>query len=267
MRLTQPAVSEQIRRLERDYDVLLFKRDRKQLQLTPAGSELFKHTRHLFELEDQIEQVLTQSRASIEGRLRIVADSACHITNILRSFRRTYPEVRVQIRTGNSQDVLAGLRNYEAEIGIAGSVPSAKDLEVLHIGQTPIVAFAAKGMFSEARTSLTLRELIEKPVVLREHGSTTRRAIEDAAFKAGFELEPAIEAEGREAVREIVASGMGVGFVSMAEFGNDERVRHYEIEGANLSMHEHVLCLAQRRDVRVIQAFRGLASAHVASTN
>ena len=68
-----------------------------------------------------------------------------------------------------------------------------------------------------------------------------------------------IEAEGREAVREIVAAGIGVGFVSEAEFGHDDRIARYRLEGVTPSMNENVVCLQQRRDVRVIRTFMQLA--------
>ncbi len=98
------------------------------------------------------------------------------------------------------------------------------------------------------------------PLVLREEGSKTRRKLEDTARAAGVTLIPAIEAEGREAVREIVASGAGVGFVSAAEFGADARLVAIPVEGAKaMVMDEALVCLRDRRGGKLVQAFFDIA--------
>ena len=62
------------------------------------------------------------------------------------------------------------------------------------------------------------------PIIFREKGSTTRKIVEEEAKKQGVRLKPVIEVEGREAMRELVASGAGIGFISEAEFVTDNRV-------------------------------------------
>jgi aminoethylphosphonate catabolism LysR family transcriptional regulator len=259
MFLTQPAVSEQIRRLERDHDVLLFRRDHRRVSLTKAGRDLFVLTRQMFEVEEQIEEMLSEARSSLEGTLRIIADSTYHIAEILRRFQSTYPKVFVSIRSGNTAAIIESLRNYDAEIGIVGSLTDTRDFRLIELGSTPIVAFAAKGVFPKSRGTISVEDLGDMRLVFREPGSTTRQKIEETAQKIGVDLAPAIEAEGREAVREIVAAGIGVGFVSEAEFGHDDRIKRYRIEGVEPSMNENVVCLQQRKDVRVIRTFMQVA--------
>ena len=87
----------------------------------------------------------------------------------------------------------------------------------------------------------------------------TRQKLEDEALKQGLRLTPAIVAEGRETVRELVASGAGIGFVSRAEFGHDERLIRFALADIDILMSETIACLAQRREVRVIRAFMDLA--------
>jgi aminoethylphosphonate catabolism LysR family transcriptional regulator len=257
--LTQPAISEQVRKLEQDHDVLLFSRERKQVQLTSEGEKLFFLTKRLFEIEDQIEDYMTETRAAIEGTLRIVVDSAHHVTGVLTKFRYRYPDVFVSLKTGNSEDVLTDLRSYNAEIGVVGSMSPGNDMASFDLGSTPIVAFAAKGFESDISSEHTLGELIKMPLVLREHGSKTRQKLEDEATRQGLVLTPAIEAEGREAIREIVASGAGIGFVSRAEFGLDDRLMQITLKDTDIQMSETLVFLNQRRDVRVIRAFSALA--------
>ncbi len=259
LHLTQPAISDQVRTLEQDYDLLLFERSRRQVRLTPQGEALFEITKALFDAEARAHDFLTEARGAHAGTLRIVADAAHHVTGILSRYRARHPGVTITVATGNTDQVLAALYAYEADIGVTGELPQAADLDIVPLGTGPIVAFAAAGSpFAAER--LTLAALAALPLVLREPGSRTRTALERAAAGAGIALAPAIEAEGREAVREIVASGAGVGFVSAAEFGRDARLAPIDIADATITMDEALVCLARRRDTRIIRAFMALAA-------
>ena len=111
--LTQPAISDQVRKLEEEYDILLFNRHKKQVTMTPAGEKLLEITRRLFDNEGQARELLTESRATRAGTLRIVADSALHVLKILARFREKYPGVGVTISGGNTKTVIESLFSYE----------------------------------------------------------------------------------------------------------------------------------------------------------
>lgn len=260
LHLTQPAISDQVRKLEEEYDLLLFNRHKKQVSLTAQGEKLLEITRRLFDSEQQALELLSESRALRAGTLRIVADSAHHLLHILARFRERHPGVRITVRAGNTESVLAALHGYEADIGVLGDLPESRDIEALQLNSTPITAFVARTHPLARRRSLSFAALKDLPLVLREEGSKTRRKLEDTARAAGVTLAPAIEAEGREAVREIVASGAGVGFVSAAEFGADARLVAIPIEGADaMVMDEALVCLRDRRGGKLVQAFFDIA--------
>jgi len=260
LHLTQPAVSDQVRQLEESYDILLFDRSRKQVRLTEAGEDLLRITLRMFEAENEAAEFLTEARSLRTGHLRIMADAPHHLLHILAAFRDRYPGIRISLSTGNSDQVVAALRAYEADVGVMGGMPEVSGLTGAVLDASPIVAFVARSSPLAARSDLALRDLPSLPLVLREEGSKTRAKLLAAAEAEGLSLSPAIEAEGREAVREIVAAGGGVGFVSMAEFGADARLRPIPLRPeAGLMMEEAVVCLDQRRDVRLIRAFMELA--------
>lgn len=259
MGLTQPAVSDQVLNLERSYDVLLFDRRKKQVGLTKKGQELAAITRAMFEIEAQADELLSHSRALSAGNLRIVADSAHHVTRILARFRAKYPGVHISVRSGNSTDVESQLATYQADIGILGHIPNDRLYHGIRLGSARIVAFAARTNRNRPEPGTALPGLVTYPLVFREQGSRTRQTLEQAAKTAKTRLVPSIEAEGREAVREIVAAGDGVGFVSEAEFGRDQRLVKIPLAGESLQMPETLICLRQRRDVRTIRAFMDLA--------
>lgn len=258
--VSQPAISELVRQLEADHDVLLFNRDKKRVRLTPAGARLLTHTNRLFDVHGQIAEVLSESRAALDGRLRIVADSAYHLTDRITAFRRLHPNVSIHLRTGNTADILSALRTYQAEIGVVGSVRPGRDMEVRDLGASPIVAVAAAGYITPTPPGLTLAACAQYPLILREDGSKTRQLVQDEAARQGLRLTAAVKAEGREAMREVAAAGAGIGFVSEAEFGFDTRLVKIPLIGTTLRMEEALVCLTQRREVRAIRAFMDLHS-------
>ena len=252
---TQPSISDQVRRLEEAHDVLLFHRDTRQVRLSAAGESLFRLTKRFFETETEIAAYLDESRAAITGQLRIVADSAIHVTAAIGRFRVAHPGVSLSLWTGNTADVMARLRNYDAEIGVVGNLGNDSDVDRVELGKTPIVAIAAHGLIPGEPAEMPFADLPRWPLIFREPGSRTRARIETAAEDVGVELTPAIEVEGREAMREVVATGAGIGFLSEAEFGHDSRLRKVALGGVDLGMSETLVTLTARREVPAIRAF------------
>lgn len=261
--LSQPALSEHVRGLERDHDVLLFRREKKRVFLTEAGEQLFCLTKRLFEIEHEVNDFLVEKRSAVEGEMRIIVDSACHISEVLGRFQSQYPDVFVSLRTSNTEDIVAQLRAYNAELAIGGRIETSADLKQINLGSTPIVVIAARGYIPAKTKTLTFAELANLPVVLREKGSKTRELLELEAARQQIKLKSVMEVEGREAMREMVGSGAGIGFISEAECGNDDRLIQYPISDAQLQMQESLFYLAQRSDLRIIRTFIDFVTAEL----
>ena len=260
LNLTQPAISDQVRKLEEEYDVALFSRRHRQIVLTPAGQRLLVVTHRLFGAEGEALELLQEERSLRTGSLRIVADSVHHVLDVLTAFRARHPGIRVSIAQGNTGSIVETLIGYDAEIGVLGELADERPFEVLPLNVSPIIAFAAKGHPAAALPALALQELANWPLVMRERGSRTRQLLEQRAAEQGVALGYAVEAEGREAVRAIVAAGGGIGFVSAGEFGEDDpRLVRIPLDGPPLLMHEKLICLHERRNSKAIQAFFALA--------
>ncbi|WP_119255850.1 LysR substrate-binding domain-containing protein [Shinella zoogloeoides] len=253
--LTQPAISDQVRWLEEEYDVPLFVRKRRQLTLTPAGTRLLAATRRLFDAEGEALDVLQEERSLRAGVLRIAADSVDHILDVLTVYRQRFPGIQIRIVGGNSSSIVEDLLAYDVDIGVLGELADERPFEVLSLNVSPVVLFVARSHPLAGHASLSLQALSAWPLVMREEGSRTRLMVEKLAAAEGIALRCAIEAEGREAVRRIVAAGVGVGMVSQAEFDNDPRLVKIALEGQPLTMHEKLICLKDRRNGKAIQAF------------
>jgi len=257
--LTQPAISDQVRKLEEEYDVLLFNRNKKQVTLTYAGQQLLEITRRMFDTEQQALDLLSESRALRSGKLRIVADAAHHLLHILAVFRKTYPNVQITVDAGNTETVTTSLHSYDADIGVLGEIPQGNEFEVLKLNSSPVIAFASRDNPLAMSGTATFEELSKYPLVMREQGSKTRQKLEAMANECGVTFTPRIEARGREAVREIVASGGGIGFVSYAEFGHDNRLVPIRIDCPEILMDEALICLRERSGGKLVRAFFDIA--------
>ena len=174
LHLTQPAISDQVRKLEVEYDIRLFDRQRKQIRVTDAGKKLLEITYRLFEVEQQALDYLSETQTLRTGQLNIVADAAHHILHVLTPFRRSNPGVFISVHGGNTETAIERLQSYEADIGVVGDVPANREFETVKLNSSPIVAFTARTGPLSKQKSTTFKELMRHPLVLRETGSKTR---------------------------------------------------------------------------------------------
>lgn len=260
LHLTQPAISDQVRWLEEEYDLALFVRKGRQISLTPAGTKLLAATRRLFDAESEALEVLQEERSLRAGTLRIAADAVDHVLHVLTAFQARFPGIQIKIVSGNTDSIVEDLQTYSVDIGVLGELVDERPFEVMTLNESRIVLFVAREHPLATRSSVPIAELSSWPLVMREQGSRTREMVEKIAQEQGVSLRCAIEAEGREAVRRIVATGVGVGIVSEAEFGDDPRLVKIDLECQPLLMREKLICLKDRRNSKSIRAFFATAS-------
>lgn len=253
--LSQPAVSDQVRKLEERFGVLLFNRNKRSVQLTELGERLLAITQRLFAAEREAEELLTSSRALQSGSLTLAVDAPMHLLPYIARFCERYPGIRVSLVTGNTDESLRRLFDYQADFAVLGR-PVDDDRLIAHVlSSGPLVAFVADAHPWAGRDSIHLADLHQTPLVLREQGSMTRQMLEDEMQRLDLETRTAIEVEGREAVFEMVVAGLGVGIVSAAELGSSRGVHVLPILDFEPRMTETLVCLKEQGARRVIGAF------------
>ena len=260
---TQPAISDQVRKLEKEFDVLLFDRHKRSVRLTNLGHRLLELTRRLFEMENEAMQLLSQSQALKLGHLKIAADASLHLIQLVSEFREQYPGISISLTIGNSGKVLGQLLDYEADIGVLANAPEDNRFLRITLRSDPLVAFVDSKHPWADRNSVSLTEFATEPLVMREDGSITRRIVEEELNRIGVDYNLAMVAEGQEATREAVAAGIGVGIVSLPEFGFDPRLKALKLKDCDRAMTESLVCLKARANLRVIHAFWTVAKEHV----
>lgn len=261
LRVTQPTLSGQVKSLEETYGVRLLDRLGRRVVPTELGTALLEVTRRLFGAAEEAEQLLAAAGGLVRGHLRIAADAPYSIVPLIAEFNRRYPSLTVSIAIGNSDRVLEDLLDHGTDIAMLANIEADPRLHILPFHNDRLVLFVERRHPWAQRKSVRLAELVGQRVILREQGSTTRRIFETAVARAGLSLDNVLEIGSREGVREAVAARLGIGVVARTEFGHDPRVRAIEVADAELTSTEYVVCLAERRSLRIVSAFLELVEA------
>jgi aminoethylphosphonate catabolism LysR family transcriptional regulator len=255
LNVTQPTLSAQVKGLEERYGVRLFDRRGRGVALSGLGEDLLAVTRRLKAVEEEAEQILAAARELRTGTLRVGADAPYSIVPSLGAFSRRHPGIRLQLSIGNSNKVLSDLLEHRCDVALLADVAYDPRLYATPILEDRLLAFVARSHPWAARGSVALSELVGERIVLREPGSSTRRLFETALGRRGIALREVMEIGSREAVREAVAAGLGVGIVAATELGHDDRIAPVEIGDARLDTVEYLVCLEERRNLRIVRAF------------
>jgi aminoethylphosphonate catabolism LysR family transcriptional regulator len=262
LNVTQPTLSSQVSGLEARYGVALFHRRGRRVETTALGNELLAITRRLFDLEHEADELLAASRTLRTGTLRLGADSPQHVVAALAEFSRRYPGIAVSLAIGNSESVLADLFDYRIDVAVLAEVAPDQRLATRALRRDKLVVAVPRDHAWAKRPAVALTDLSKHRLVMREQGSVTRAIFEKALASARIAVDMVLEIDSREALREAVAAGLGLGVISAAEFGHDSRLAAVPLTGdaktGELAMTEYLVQLAERRPARAVQAFLDL---------
>ncbi len=217
--VTQPAVTQQIRRLERALGLKLFHRDGRRLVLTEAGQTLESFAGRIFHLVDAARDALEGASALQTGHLKIGASrtaGAYYVSDLIDRFKRTYPGVKVSLSVGNSQIILAGILDFTLHAGLIAGLPDDPQLISRPLIRDRMLVVLPPDHRLARKSVVSIPDLRGYPMILREPGSTTRHLIEQAFRAHGLSVEPSMELESNEAIKSAVADGLGVAIMAHA---------------------------------------------------
>jgi DNA-binding transcriptional LysR family regulator len=216
LKLTQPAVSLQIRELEHRLGVRLVERLGKHAYATAAGEELISHAHRLAQEADQALAAVQRYRDGRLGRVRLGTSTAVctHLLPpILARLRSEYPKLEVFITVDTMESVVARIVANELDVGaVTLPIKQHAAIEVTPLRHDPIQAFfpgAERGLPREA----TPQYLGGRNLILSDRRSQTYKIIAEWFERANVELKPVMEIGNTEAIKTLVAAGIGVGIL------------------------------------------------------
>lgn len=218
--VAQPAVSQQVRRLELELGESLFHRDPRSVSLTEAGEALLPHARAALAAAERGRDAIASLRGMLRGRLRIgVAGPVDQpLGQALGELHRSYPDIEVLLTTQNNEPLLEALANGQIDVGIVGIgiQPVPAQLTTRVITREELGLGVSRNHPLARRKSVTLSRLREEPFVTLVHGSGHREAFDKAFDDAGYRPRIAAEAGELSSLIELVAEGLGAAILPRA---------------------------------------------------
>jgi aminoethylphosphonate catabolism LysR family transcriptional regulator len=245
LRVSQPTLSGHVKTLEESYEVTLFHRRSREVLLTDFGRALFEITQRYFALESEARRLLATAQGLVSGRLHVAADSPFAVVPLLAAFSRRFPKVQIKVQFANSAQILQQVLAGTSDIGILPKIDDNRLIHSVSYLHDTLVVFVSRGHPWSRRRSIHLSDIADQTLISREPGSTTRAIFEAAMAANGVRPAGILEMGSREAVREAVAAGLGIGVVSQSEFGFDKRLHKLTVAGERLQVVESAIC---RRD-------------------
>src|SRR6516165_382826 len=215
--VAQPAVSAQIRRLERELGELLFHRDRRGVTLTPAGEALLPHARAALAAAERGRDTIASLRGMLHGRLRIgVAGPVDHrLAETLGDFHRAHPAIEIALSNEHNEPLLGAVAAGDIDAAVVGmgAHPLPPGVRARVVAVEPLVLGVRCGHPLSRRKTVTLRDLREHPMITLTRGSGLRAVLENACRDAGFVPRITVETGELSSLVEVTAEGLGVAIV------------------------------------------------------
>lgn len=274
-RISQPAVTKQIQRMESDLGLaLLVRRPKHEVETTPAGQRVVAFAREMLEQLENLEQELAELKAINQGTLYLAASTIPGeyiLPQLLAAFRAEYPQVDLALSISDSAEVVNHLLADEADVGVIGSAERRPGLRLERFLRDEVVLAVPPGHPFADRDEVALEELQGQPLILREEGSGTQRSVEAALQAVGFHLprEQAVLILGStQSILQAVSQGLGLGFVSAmaaAPLKDVGRLSCTRLQGVDLVRDLYLVYLPERIADPVVARFVQFARTRLAS--
>jgi aminoethylphosphonate catabolism LysR family transcriptional regulator len=252
--LTQPAISDHVRRLEQDFGVKLFDRGPRGVEPTELGRRLFSVTRQMLSCERDARQLLDSAGGLASGTLSLVADAPDLAVKLIGAFRKQYPGIVVTLSIANAAECMQRVLSSAVDAAITAAPQVHSRLESRVLRRDPLVAMVPATSPIAKKRKLTYAEFVKEPVIFREAQSVTQQLLEIELVRQSLQVEPVMYVDGREALEEAIAQGMGVGVIASAEFNESRRIRMIPLQDCQVEMIESLTRLAERPASNLLNA-------------
>ncbi|WP_312077519.1 LysR family transcriptional regulator [Leclercia sp.] len=214
--ISQPAVSLQIRQLEQVFQVRLIERTSRGIKPTPAGMTLSEHSTKIDAAVGAAVESVSLHSDEITGTVVVgTGATACiHLLPpLLQQLRLRHPLLKVDVRTGNTSDIVRGVEENRIDIGLVTLPAAGKCLSVSPLGTDEFVVIMEKDLSGRSATPLSPDDLLPLPLIIFEPGSGTRSLIDEWFRNAGYAARPVMELGSIEAIKRMVRAGLGYSIV------------------------------------------------------
>ncbi len=217
--ISQPAVTQQVKALEEELGISLFDRSKGKVSLTSSGAVLLEYAERLKVLVDEASQAVAEVSGLRQDELRVGASQTIGqylLPNLLASFRKDHPHSALYGMSGNTDEVLVALSEHRIDLALVEGPTSRADVKAEPFMEDHMVLVVPRD-HEWADHEIDISDLESASFVSREHGSGSRRVIEDALEQAGLKLKSlhtTMTLDTTEGILSAVEAGLGIAFVS-----------------------------------------------------
>src|SRR6266436_55404 len=262
LKLSQPAISLQMKQLEGRLGVRLIDRIGRRTSATAAGEELLSHARRIDGTVTAALEAMNRHAKGTAGRVRLgTGATACiyFLPPILRSLRNRFPELDIVVSTGNTLAVLKSIEENSLDMGLVTLPASGRMFDIRGVLDDEFVAIASTSAI-ELPARVTPLELAKRPLVLYETGANTRLLLDQWAMRAGVSLKPVMELGSVEAIKEVVGAGLGCGVIPRLALRRASSQRSVIVRSLSPKLHRR-LAVVLRHDKPLQRALREVLGA------
>jgi DNA-binding transcriptional LysR family regulator len=262
--VTQPAVSLQVRALERRLGTQLLDRSGRRVEPTEAGWRLYRGAQRMLALEEQlVSDVAATGEGELTGDLVLGASTgpaAIAVPLLLGEFQRASPEVRVFLTVSDTHTVVERVALRELELGIVGSSRRYRGVRFEPFFSDQVILACPPGHRFAGRT-VSLDELRGETLILMQEGAGVRQIVEDGLRRRGVrlrDLDVRLELGLQESARRAVEAGFGVTFISRTAVEAElaaGRLEEARVEGLDATREISLASAVGRTRTRVADAF------------
>lgn len=264
LEVSQPAVSMQVRKLEEALGVSLVQQVGRQLYLTEGGQILSEYAARIFNLVREAEEALAEVQGLRRGHVTVAASStpgSYVLPPLIGRFRQEHPGIDVELHISNSHTVLERVLRGEIDFGVIGEVPAASPdlpLEFALLVPDDLTLVVAPDHPFASRRQVSVTELAQQPLVLRERGSSQRQVLDRRLAELGLHPVVSMELGSSDAVKHAVAAGLGAGVLSCFSIAWEVAAgRLVPVSVPELDLHRN-LYVVRHRDRRLTRAASAL---------
>ncbi|MEJ7769955.1 MAG: LysR family transcriptional regulator [Chitinophagaceae bacterium] len=219
--ISQPAISKHIKALEEYYKSTLFERKGGSIKLSTAGDILFNHLREAGKIQKQLEFELStlKDQFQAKGQLKLGASTTVALyilPKILSGFHQKYPEVKISLLNRNTDTIVKALLEQDIDVGIVEGKNKISTILYQPFMTDEVVAVCSAKSAIARKASLTIQDLRNYPIALREQGSGTLEALKYMLKKHGVklsELKVGVRLAGTEALKNFLREDYCLGFL------------------------------------------------------
>jgi DNA-binding transcriptional LysR family regulator len=218
--LTQPTVSERVRSLEEELGIKLLDRQQRGASPTKAGQLLLAYAQRILQLLAEARQALDEFQGRMSGELIVGASTIPGeyvLPPLIGRFKAKFPDISISLLIGDTQGVLDWLLEGKVEAGVVGAQIDHRAIEYRELGPDELVLVVPSDHPWHGKKTVTLDEVRQEPLIVREKGSGSRHALERALGEVGLDLgafKVVGEMGSTQAIKQAVKAGVGVSMIS-----------------------------------------------------